>query len=107
MFTTIQGAAITIVGDQLLSLDVRGLALSIIAFLVAVIGLNNERNLNSHLIGFRQRAIELEDEHGASLVRAGMDQAKKTPGLMLTHSTFRAYYVLLVIGWVVIWILNI
>jgi hypothetical protein len=53
MFAAIQGAALSIIGDQLLALNPTGAGLSIIAFLVAVMGLNNERQLHVHLLGFR------------------------------------------------------
>jgi hypothetical protein len=107
MFAAIQGAALTIIGDRLLSLDPAGSALSIIAFLVALMGLNNERQLQAYLQGFRSRAIAIENLYGASLIKLGIEQAGRTCVLVPTHAAFGFYYAILAIGWIIIWIANI
>ena len=107
LFTTIQGAALTIIGDQLLSLKPPNLALSVIAFLSALIGLNNERRVYAYLVGFRERALELEKLHGASLMDRGIKEAQNTPLLVNTQVAFGFFYLLLLAGWILIWILNV
>lgn len=106
LFTTIQGAALTIIGDQLLSLKPANLALSVVAFLSALIGLNNERRVYAYLVGFRERALELERLHGASLMGRGVREAQNTQLLVKTQVAFAFFYLLLLAGWILIWVLN-
>jgi hypothetical protein len=60
LFTAIEGAILTILSAQLLNLQTDGIILSIIGFIVSLLGLNNERRLYRYLFRFRERAIDIE-----------------------------------------------
>jgi hypothetical protein len=106
LFTGVQGGVLTIIGNNLLSMSPRDIVLSIIAFVVSLIGLNNERRLYSYLQGFRARAIEIERLVGMSLIQSGTQQVGKTRATVSNTIAFSAFYALMATGWIVIWAIN-
>jgi type IV secretory pathway VirB3-like protein len=62
--TTVQAAALTIIGTKLLTLDASSFLLSFIAFFVLLIGINSEYRLAAYMVGNLKRAKQIELEYG-------------------------------------------
>ena len=107
LFTALQGAILTIVGKNLLTLEIDGFALSIIGFLIAIIGFNNEYRLYAYLFNFRKRAIEIEKNHNMSLLYYSHRIVREKRFMLGSSLTFRIYYTIIAIGWVLLWVTNI
>ncbi|MBA7680979.1 hypothetical protein ES703_89305 [subsurface metagenome] len=106
LFTAAQGAVLAIIGRELLTLSPGGYALSIIAFLFAVIGFFNERRLYRYLDEFRNRAKAIEYKYKMTLLTSAHEKVKKQRFSLPSTLAFSAYYAIIGVGWVVLWILN-
>ena len=106
LFTALQGAVLTIIGKKLLHLEADGFALSFIAFLIAILGFNNERRLYLYLYKFRGRAIAIEQKHNMSLLSEATSAVQKLRFTLGSTFAFRVYYGIIAIGWIVLWIAN-
>lgn len=104
--TTVQGAALAIIGDELLALQPSGFLLSAVAAIVALIGFNAERRLYSYMSAYMTRAREIEAANGLSLLTAARNETQRVTWLTSNTNVFRAFYCLSFIGWVLVWILN-
>jgi hypothetical protein len=104
--TAIQGAVVSIVGNELLSLDLGRFVLSGIAFVVVLLGLNSERRLSAYMTGYSARALEIERAFGLRALRAGVTEVKKTRWLASNSAAFPAFYLANGLGWITIWIAN-
>ncbi len=104
--TTIQGAALTIVGTKLLRMDTAGVLLSLIAFFMLLLGLNSERRLTSYMDAYSRRARELEEQHRLSLVSCGLDETRGKRLLFSNSVMFPLYYAFLMVCWLVVWTRN-
>jgi len=104
--TTVQGAVLTIVGDKLLNLDVRGALLSAIAMFTLLMGLNTDRRLNAYMRGYMQRAKGIEAEWDMHVLSTASESVGRTRGLVRSSTASSLYYILFIIAWVVIWNLN-
>lgn len=102
--STVQVAVLTIIGKNLLHFDLTALVLSIIAFLVLLMGLNNERRTTAYMIGYIQRANEIETLTGMSLNKRAVFEVKKRKLLISNTIIFPLYYVAFFVGWIVIWL---
>ena len=106
-FTAIQGGAVSIIGSSLLALPAHGVALSIIAFLSAVVGLSNDRRLYAYIVGFRNRAMAIESVYDdLSLISTAQRQVQNTRFVMGSAVAFGGFYFVIAIGWILVWILN-
>lgn len=109
LFTGAQGAVLTIIGADLLALGPDQYALSAVAFVIALIGLNNEHRLYRYLAEFRERGMRIEKKHGMSLLTRATREVKQQRGRVRSvRSTlaFKGYYVLIAAGWLALWIIN-
>jgi len=106
LFTAAQGAVLTIIGVNLLALGPDGYALSALAFLIALIGLNNERRLYRYLSEFRARGIRIEEQYGMLLLTKATEKVKKPRGSVRSTIAFQAYYASIAVGWLALWIIN-
>lgn len=104
--TTVQGAALTIIGQRLQDLDFTGLLLSILAFFTLLLGLNNERRLSAHMTGYQVRALQIESDFGLSLLRLAREQAHEGRWILSNAKIFPAYYVIIMLAWGSIWAIN-
>ena len=66
-FTAVQGSILSIIGNNIISMDPKAYALSFLAFLVSFVGFNNERRLKIHGDGYLKRVREV-DSHGLTPV---------------------------------------
>ena len=103
--TVVQGAIITIIRDQLHDLDTFGIFMSILAFIVVIIGQNNERRIARYMKGFMERVRTIEKVNNMFLLGLGYRKAHSGFGILRNTLTFPIYYLLLASGWIVIWIL--
>lgn len=104
--TTVQAGVLTIVKDNLLVLGSAHFLLTAIAFLVLLMGCNNERRLSAYMLGYMKRARKIEEEFGISVLHDGFDTVKRTRFLISNRWTFPLYYLVFSLLWFVIWILN-
>jgi len=104
--TTVEGAMLTIIGNNLVSMEAPHIALSVIGFFVALLGINNERRLIAFTIGYLKRARKIESVSGMSLLYDGYENMKKKPLLVSNTSAFVIYYVLIVVFWISVWLYN-
>jgi len=91
--TAIQGAALTIIGGDLLHMKAAYIALSCIAFVVILLGMNSERRLTAYMGSYARR-----------------DAYASVQGCRFMFSNARVFllfYVLLLLAWLVIWIVNV
>jgi|GEM_PF-6858752 len=104
--TTVQAAALTIIGKNLLSLDASSLLLSIIAFFVLLLGLNNERRITAYMTGYIKRANQIEADHDMSLLMEGRKEVSNRKLLISNTIIFPLYYFIFASAWVVVWVIN-
>jgi hypothetical protein len=104
--TTVQAAALTIIGKNLLSLDASNLLLSVIAFFVLVLGFNNERRITAYMTGYIKRANQIETDHNMSLLVEGRKEVSKRKLLFSNTIIFPLYYFIFAAAWVVVWVIN-
>lgn len=104
--TTVQAAILTIIGTKLLSLDFSSFLLSTIAFFVLLLGLNSERRLAAHMRGEINRAKQIEQEYGMTLLSMAYKEVESRKMLMENNKVFPLYYFIFIIAWVIIWMVN-
>lgn len=105
--TTVQIAIFTIIGSNLLQLDIMRLILSFIAFFVLLLGVNNERRLTAYMAGYMIRARQIESEYGLSLISTSTQEVNKRKLLISNTIVFPLYYCIFCISWIIVWVLNI
>lgn len=106
LFTGGQGAVLAIIGKELPNLGPDGWTLSAVAFLIALVGFNNERRLYRYLDGFRARAEELESDYGMALLKTARDSVRELKMTVSSTKAFQGYYLIIAIGWILVWIVN-
>jgi hypothetical protein len=105
--TTAQGAALTIIGKDLLRLDLGSIVLSVVAFLLLLLGLNSERRLAAYMKGYLARALEIESAYDLRILRRGAAEVQRRRALLSNSIMFPVYYVLFACAWLLIWSLNV
>lgn len=104
--TTAQGAVLTIIGKDLLSMNLSSFLLSVIAVFLLLVGFNSERRLTSYMGAYMKRAKDIEGCRNMSLLSDAYAQVSKRRGLFSNTKTFPVYYALFALTWAVIWIVN-
>jgi len=104
--TTAQVAILSIIGTKLLSMDLANTLLSIIAFFVLILGINNERRLSAYMTGSIWRANQIEKDYDMSLLRQGRKVVAAKKLLFSNVFVFPIYYLIFIITWIIVWILN-
>jgi len=104
--TTVQAAALTIIGSKLLSLDTPGFLLSVIAFFVLLLGINSERRMSAYQTGYIHRAVQIESEYCMSLLSLGWNEVQSRKLLLSNRIVFPLYYFVFIVVWASIWALN-
>ncbi len=107
LFTGGQGAVLAIIGGELLNFGPEDWALSLVAFLIAIVGLNNERRLYAYLKAFRNRAERIEADHGMHLVSNAQRALSNLNRSVSSSSAFQLYYGIIAASWVLLWMANI
>ena len=111
LFTGAQGAILALIGDQLPDkLQADGYGLTAIAFIVALIGINNERRLYGYLRGFRKRAQDIETKYRDNEMSLIGSARKQVAGLSKTLGSSKAfliYYGIIAVGWGTITAINV
>ncbi len=105
--TTFQTAMLVFIKDRLNELSLTDFFLTIIAFLVLVMGLNNERRLYAYMFGYMKRARQIEINWGMSVLHYGYESVKKLKYLKSNRDTFQIYYFIFILLWFIIWLINI
>jgi hypothetical protein len=105
--TTVQGVVLTIIGSSLPNLNMAGFLLSIIAFLVTLLGINSQRRLNAYMSGYMHRARQIEMKYNMSLVQIGRKEIQSKKWLFPNNTMFLIYHFALLISWIAIWTVNI
>lgn len=105
--TTFQAAILSIIGSDILDINISHMLLSIVAFFVLFMGLNNERRLYSYIQGCSDRIKEIENQFDMSFFKSCDRRASEKPMLFSNNSLFQIYYALFIIMWIAIWIINI
>ncbi len=104
--TTVQVAVFSIIGQKILSMDLVSTVLSLFAFFVCVMGLNNERRLSAYMTGYMARARQIESNNDMTLAASGRNELKKRKFLFSNTTLFPLYYVITLAVWLVIWAQN-
>lgn len=104
--TTVQGAVLAIVKDHIVSLGPADFLLTLLAFLVLLMGLNNERRLSSYMCGYMDRARQIEDQFGMKVLHIAFDWVQRERLLVSNRKTFPLYYLIFATLWLTIWTLN-
>jgi hypothetical protein len=105
--TTVQAAILSITGNKLLNLDLVSVLLSAIAFFVLLLGINNERRLAAYMAGYIRRANQIEKEYDMSLLKIGKQEINNRRFLISNTIVFPLYYIILIITWIIVWVLNV
>lgn len=105
--TTFQAVVLTIIGSNILSLDLSNILLSLIAFFVLILGLNSERRLSAYVGGHMVRATEIEKQYGMSVFAEGRKEVQGKRFLISNRIMFPTFYFVFIIVWITIWVLNI
>jgi hypothetical protein len=105
--TTAQGAVLAIISSKLLVLDLASFLLSLIACFLLILGFNSERRLSSYMKAYSEKARQVEDELGLSLIKTGFSEIRNKRLLFSNSVLFHVYYPLLIFGWVVVWVSNV
>lgn len=105
-FTGVQGAILTVVGNQLGNLDTQGYSLALFGIIVCLVAWNNERRIWAYMEGYRERAISIEKKSGLSLITNGKlrSEARFT---FSNRKVFQMYYFVMLSGWLAILLSNI
>lgn len=109
-FTAAEAAILTIIGKDLLALSSAYAILSCMGFVIALIGINNERRLYSYIQGFRKRAEEIEENDDGPMfsIHYAREKVKGLQGTTIPSTiAFQIYYTLFALAWVAIWFLNV
>jgi len=104
--TTVQAAIMSIIGKNLLDLNFADLLISIIAFFVLLLGINNERRLSAYMTGYMNRAKIIESKYSMSLLEHGWQEIKNRKLLFSNSVTFKIFYIIFIICWFCAWALN-
>lgn len=104
--TTVQGAVFSVVGSKLLALDSAALCLSLIAVVVLLVGINSEWRLAAYMKAYMKRIREIEAEYGMSLLSLAGIELSKQRRLLSNSVVFPFYYIVFLLVWVSILILN-
>jgi hypothetical protein len=102
----VQGGVLTIIGEKLLHLTPAHSFLSIIAFLVILLGLNSERRLSAYQGGNYHRMQEIEATCGMRLWTVAVNDVRGRKLSFNNAKTLPVFYIILAVGWVFIWICN-
>jgi hypothetical protein len=111
--TTIQGAVLTIIrgsithSDPTTSLHTAEIMLSLLAFFVVLLGLNNERRLSAYMEGCIQSIQRIEKQFDLKLFTTGARLAKQRRLTVGVEAAFTTFYIFLLLGWMAIWALDI
>lgn len=103
----VQAAVFTLVGKNLLHLDLASFFLSLVAAFVLLLGINSERRLSAYIVGYMKRATQIESECGMQLLHLAKVEVDRQKWLFSNRSVFLFYYYIFLISWIIIWILNI
>ena len=107
LFTAAQGAVVAIIKSNLLTMGVDSFVLSAIAFIIALIGLNNEIRLYTYLRTMRARAMKIEGRHRMGLLRSATAAVRDLRWTGRSSRVFAAYYTIIGAGWLLVWAINI
>ena len=102
-----QAIVLTIVAENLLSLELSHFLLSLIALFVTLMGFNADRRHSAYMRGYIKRARTIEDQDDMELLKEGYEEVKRTKLLISNSVTFQIYYGLFAVLWIAIWIANI
>ena len=105
--TTAQGAVFTIIGKDLLAMNLSSFLLSGIAVFLLLLGLNSERRLTAYMGAHMKRAKEIENLRKMTLLSDAYAQVTRRKLLLSNTLTFPVYYALFALVWVVVWLVNI
>jgi len=100
--TTVQAAILAVIGSHLPLHNIGHTALSVLAFTVAVLGINSVDRVYRYMSGYMSRAREIETKLDLKLITQGY-LATKTRFNLPIASTFKYYYALLIVFWMIIW----
>jgi hypothetical protein len=92
--TTVQAAVLTIIGKNIMNLDLASIILSVIAFFVLLLGFNSERRIAAYMAGYMKRACQIESEYGMTLLSNGADSIKRKIFLFSNALIFPLYYLI-------------
>ena len=104
--TTAQLAVLTIIGTRLVNLGLADFLLSLIAFFLLLLGINSERRLGAYLVGYKNRASDIEEVYGMKLMQYGAREVKKRRFQISNRIIFPVYYFIFLLAWIVVWIIN-
>ena len=100
--TTVQAAILAVIGSHLPLHNIGHTALSVLAFTVAVLGINSVDRVYRYMSGYMSRAREIETKLDLKLIAQGYLVTKNRFNLPIA-STFKYYYALLIVFWMIIW----
>ncbi len=100
-------AVLTITGENLINLSLFHVLLSVIAFAVTLLGFNTERRLSTYMGEYARRATELGRNFGMNLLGGARDIVKQQKLLVSNKLMFKLYYLMLAVGWIIVWLVNI
>ncbi len=100
--TTVQAAILAVIGSHLPLHNIGHTALSVLAFTVAILGINSVDRVYRYMAGYMSRAREIEVRLGLKLITQGHLMTKTRFNLPIA-TTFKYYYMLLIVFWMIIW----
>ena len=105
--TTAQGAVLTIIGKDLMTMNLPCVLLSLIAFFLLLLGLNSERRLTAYMSAYIRRAKEIESKRKMVLLSSAYSDVSQRRFLVSNTLTFPLYYGIFALSWLLIWTANI
>lgn len=107
MFVVIvQGAVLTIMSSRFTEMAPVDVSLSVVAFLVTLLGLNSDRRLTEYMVGNAKRAKELEQQLGMKVFSGAHSEVANKRFLYSNKHVFFCFYTLLAVSWIIVWAVN-
>ena len=104
--TVVQGAVLAVIKEDVFGLTSAHVLLTVVAILVAMLGLNSERRLSAYMRGYMRRAKDIEDKNQMSFLHDGTVEVNKRKLPLPNLVAFSICYVAFMTAWPVIWIAN-
>lgn len=105
-FTAVQGVIFANVREKLFNLDSSSVLLVVIGLIFANLGYQYVRRVTAYLLGYFNRAREIENQLNISVLQRGLKEAKAR-WTMKNRLVYAIFHCSIILGWVIVLAVNI
>jgi len=105
-FTAVQGVIFANVHEKLFDLDSSALLLAAIGLLFEILGYQYVRRVTGYMLGYFNRAREIENQLNISVMQRGLKEAKAR-WTMKNRVVYAIFHCSIIFGWVIVLAVNI